>query len=396
MGMRMTELPAGTVTLIFTDIEGSTRLLASLGSRYEAVLGDHRKLLRDAFASHGGIEVDTQGDAFFYAFAKAHDALKAAVKGQRALASHPWPDDGALRVRMGIHTGEPTVTEEGYVGGDVHLGARLCAAAWGEQILVSDATARLLSQLPDASLLDLEEHTLKDIEHPARLHQVIAPGLRADFPPPRTASSHPTNLPPTLDPLVGRAEDIAELSSLLSLSEVRVVTLTGPGGVGKTRLALAVGQELLSSSSDGVFFVDLSALSDPAWVSGAIAGALGLRESPGRSLTDTLSDYLASRHTLIEGDVAEGVAALKQQAGPELQVHGSWNLLQTLLTANLIDEFHLLVFPVVVGSGKRLFDDGTVPSGLKLVESMVSTSGVMICRYVSAGDIPIGSFGVEG
>jgi predicted ATPase/class 3 adenylate cyclase/Tfp pilus assembly protein PilF len=315
----MTELPAGTVTLVFTDIEGSTRLLASLGSRYEAVLGDHRKLLRDAFSSHGGIEVDTQGDAFFYAFAKAHDALRAAVKGQRALASHPWPNDAELRVRMGIHTGEPTVTAEGYVGSDVHLGARLCAAAWGEQILVSDASARLVADNEDASLRDLGEHTLKDIENPVSLYQVIVAGLRADFPPPRTASSHPTNLPPTLAPLVGRAEDISELTYLLSSSEVRVVTLTGPGGVGKTRLALAVGQELLSSFSDGVFFVDLSALSDPALVTGAIAGALGLRESPGRSLIDTVADYLASRQMLLILDNLEHLLA----AAPDISARVS-------------------------------------------------------------------------
>ena len=295
----MSKLPGGTVTLVFTDIEDSTRLLAFLGSRYEAGLADHRKLLRDAFSSHHGVEVDTQGDAFFYAFARAHDALAATVEAQHALDSHAWPDDAELRVRMGIHTGEPAVTAEGYVGGDVHLGARICAAAWGEQILLSDATARLLVDNQDASLRDLGEFSLKDIDVPVRLHQVIAPGIRADFPPPRTVLSHPTNLPPMLDALMGRAEDISELSSLLSSSEVRVVTLTGPGGVGKTRLSLTAGAELLSSFPDGVFFVDLSALSDPALVTGAIAGALGLRESSGRSLSETLADYIASRQMLL-------------------------------------------------------------------------------------------------
>ncbi|CAN5480645.1 hypothetical protein BH20ACT21_BH20ACT21_23380 [soil metagenome] len=295
----MIGLPAGTVTLVFTDIEGSTRLLSFLGSQYEAVLADHRKLLRAAFSSHHGVEVDTQGDAFLYAFGKAHDALAGALAAQRALASHPWPDDAELRVRMGIHTGEPTVTAEGYVGSDVHLGARICATAWGEQILLSDATAHLVADNQDASLRDLGEHTLKDIDTPVGLHQLVAPGLKADFPPARTAPSHPTNLPPTLDPFVGRAEDISELTSLLTSSEVRVVTLTGPGGVGKTRLSLAAGAELLPSFDDGVFFVDLSALSDPALVTGAIAAALGLRESPGRSLSETLTDYLASRQVLL-------------------------------------------------------------------------------------------------
>ena len=294
----MAELPRGTVTFAFTDIEGSTRLLNSLGPAYQDALDTHRRLLREAF-SHGGVEVDTQGDAFFYAFARAHDALAAAIAAQRALASQPWPEDAELRVRIGIHTGEPTVTQEGYVGSDVHTGARICAAAWGAQILLSDASARLLADIKEASLHDLGEHSLKDIETPVRLHQVVAPGLRGDFPPPRTVSSHPTNLPPTLTPLVGRADDLAALLSLLASPEVRVVTLTGPGGVGKTRLALATGAELLSSFVDGVFFVDLSALSDPSLVVGAIAAALGLRESPGRSLTETVSDYLASRQALL-------------------------------------------------------------------------------------------------
>ena len=295
----MAELPGGTVSLLFTDIEASTRLLRTLGDAYEGALATHCGLLREAFSAHEGAEVDTQGDAFFYAFARAHDALAGAIQGQRALVSHPWPAGAELRVRMGVHTGEPTVTAEGYVGGDVHLGARICAAAWGEQILVSDASARLVAQLPDASLRDLGEHSLKDIKHPVRLHQVVAPGLRHDFPPPRTASSHPTNLPPTLSPLVGRAEDITELVSLLASPDSRIVTLTGPGGVGKTRVALSAGAETLHSFDDGVFFVDLSALADPALVVGAIATTIGLRESPGRTLTESLSDYLASRHMLL-------------------------------------------------------------------------------------------------
>jgi len=194
----MAELPGGTITLLFTDIEASTRLLHTLGDAYEDALAIHRGLLREAFSAHDGAEVDTQGDAFFYAFARAHDALAGAIQGQRALVSHPWPAGAELRVRMGVHTGEPTVTQEGYVGADVHLGARICASAWGEQIVVSDTTSRLVARLPDASLRDLGEHSLKDIEVPVRLHQVVAPGLRHDFPPPRTTSSHPTNLPPTL------------------------------------------------------------------------------------------------------------------------------------------------------------------------------------------------------
>ena len=193
----MTELPLGNVTLVFTDIEGSTRLLASLGSPYEAVLADHRRLLRAAFSSHEGIEVDTQGDAFFYAFAKAHDAVTAAAEAQRALDSHDFSPGVELRVRMGIHSGEPTVTQEGHVGADVHLGARICAAAWGAQIVVSSATAGLLSSgLEDVTLRSLGDHALKDIEKRVELYQVVAPGLTEDFPALRTEAPIPPTCPP--------------------------------------------------------------------------------------------------------------------------------------------------------------------------------------------------------
>ena len=201
----MAELPSGTVTLVFTDIEGSTRLLTSLGVRYEAVLADHRRLLRDAFSSHGGIEVDTQGDALFYAFAKAHDAVTAAVEAQQALSSHDFCPGVELRVRMGIHSGEPTVTEEGYVGPDVHVAARICAAAWGAQIVVSSASAGLLSSGPkDVTLRSLGHHSLKDIDERVELFQVVAPGLTEDFPALRTKGTHPTNLPPRPKPAVQR------------------------------------------------------------------------------------------------------------------------------------------------------------------------------------------------
>jgi class 3 adenylate cyclase len=196
----MTELPHGTVTFVFTDIEGSTRLLHTLGDRYRDALVQHRTILRDAFTSHGGVEVDTQGDAFFVAFPTPQGALRAAIEAQSALAHHPWPGQIEVRVRMGIHTGTPEVSEQGYVGSDVHLGARICAVAWGGQILVSSATANLISSgADDISLRPLGAHTLKDIDEQVELFQVLAPGLRADFPPPRSTGSHPTNLPPTLD-----------------------------------------------------------------------------------------------------------------------------------------------------------------------------------------------------
>ena len=304
----MVELPSGTVTLVFTDIEGSTRLLASLGSRYEAVLAEHRRLLRAAFQSHAGIEVDTQGDALFYAFAKAHDAVTAAVAAQRALASHDFGEGVELKVRMGIHTGEPTVTEEGYVGPDVHLGARISAVAWGAQIVVSSATAGLLSPgLEDVTLRSLGDHALKDIDKRVELFQVMAPGLIEDFPALRTKGTHPTNLPPRLASLIGREQDLAALKELLASPETSVVTVVGPGGTGKTSLAAALGAQLLSKFPNGVFFVDLSALNDPALVIPALAHTLALKETPGRTLQQSLSAHLSSKDMLVILDNFEQV-----------------------------------------------------------------------------------------
>ncbi|CAN5480701.1 hypothetical protein BH20ACT21_BH20ACT21_23390 [soil metagenome] len=304
----MTDLPTGTVTLLFTDIEGSTRLLHTLGARYRDALEQHRTILRDAFTSHGGVEVDTQGDAFFVAFPTPRGALLATIRGQRALVEQPWPPGGELRVRMGMHTGTPEVTEEGYVGSDVHLGARICAAAWGGQILVSPTTAAHVStSSDDISLRSLGAHALQDIDERVELYQVIGPGLRADFPPPRTAGSHPTNLPPRLPPLIGRDTDIATVTELLGRDAVSLVTLVGPGGTGKTRLALATGAELLSSFPNGVFFVDLSATTDASLVVSAIAQTLSLRESPGRSLQETLTDHLSSKQLLLIVDNLEQV-----------------------------------------------------------------------------------------
>ena len=306
--MCMRQLPKGTVTFVFTDIEGSTRLLHTLGDRYRQALEQHRAILRAAFTSHGGVEVDTQGDSFFVAFSTPRGALLAAIRGQRALAEHPWPQGGELRVRMGIHTGTPEVTEEGYVGSDVHLGARICAAAWGGQILLSPTTAAHVStSSDDISLRSLGAHALKDIDERIELFLIIGPGLRADFPPLRTTGSHPTNLPPRLQPLIGRDTELAALTELLARDDVSLVTLVGPGGTGKTRLALASGAELVSSFADGVFFVDLSALADPALVIGAIAQTLSLRETPGRSLADRLTDHLSSKQTLLILDNLEQV-----------------------------------------------------------------------------------------
>src|SRR5947208_1223970 len=254
------ELPSGTVTFLFTDVEGSTRLLQEYGAGYADLLAEHRRALRDAFAVHSGVEVDTQGDAFFVAFRTAADAVAAADDGRQALEGSP------IRVRMGIHTGEPIVTDEGYVGIDVHRAARIAAAAHGGQIILSETTRGLLDSA--APVRKLGEHRLKDLLEAERLYQVG----EGDFPPLRTLDA--TNLPIASSALLGREHELEELVALLS-NGTRLLTITGPGGTGKTRLALQVAAELVGTLNDGVFWVPLVGLSDPELMSSAIAQAIG-------------------------------------------------------------------------------------------------------------------------
>jgi predicted ATPase len=258
----MSVLPQGTVTFLFTDVEGSTRLLHELGEGYAGALAEHRRVLRDAFTRHGGVEVDTQGDALFVAFAKASDALAGAAAGCEGLAGGP------IRVRMGVHTGEPVVTDEGYVGIDVHRAARIAAAGHGGQILVSQSTRDLVGAV---GLRDLGEHRLKDLLAPERIYQLGTD----DFPPLKTL--HTTNLPVAANPLVGREREVADLMHMLS-DGARIVTLTGPGGSGKTRLGLQVAAELSDGFPSGVFFVPLADVQSADLVEGTIASTVGVRD----------------------------------------------------------------------------------------------------------------------
>jgi predicted ATPase/class 3 adenylate cyclase len=307
-------LPTGTVSLLFTDIEGSTRLLQTLGERYGEALAEHRRLLRAAFRDHHGCEVDTQGDAFFYAFPRAQDAVAGAVATQQALASHAWPEGLPLRVRMGIHTGEPTATGEGYVGIDVHRAARVMSAGHGGQVLLTQSTRDLLAEeLSDAvSLRDLGEHRLTDLTHPQRLYQLLISGLENDFPALKTLEARPTNLPTQLTALVGREQQVTEAVTLVRREDVRLVTLTGAGGTGKTRLSLQVAAELLADFEDGVFFVDLATITDPHLLVPTVAQTLSVRENPGQSLSETLKDYLRDKHLLLALDNFEQLL----KAGP--------------------------------------------------------------------------------
>jgi predicted ATPase/class 3 adenylate cyclase len=292
------DLPSGTVTFLFTDVEGSTKLLHELGAgAYAAALAEHRRLIREACTANGGVEVDTQGDAFFFAFPTAPGALAAAGEMTEALTSGP------IRVRLGLHTGTPLLTDEGYVGDDVHFAARVAASGHGGQILVSYATAALVSPSgsePQAlSLLDLGEHRLKDIEGAVAIFQLG----EGSFPPLKTISN--TNLPRPASSFVGRERELEEVLARIK-GGARLATLTGPGGSGKTRLAIEAAASLVSEYMAGVFWIGLAALRDPSLVTETIAQTIGAK--------DGLAEHIAEREMLLLLDNLEQVI----EAAPEL------------------------------------------------------------------------------
>jgi predicted ATPase/class 3 adenylate cyclase len=321
----MGELPTGTVTFLFTDIEGSTRLLQALGEGWKTVLEKHNGLLRGSIRDAGGIEIRTEGDSFFAVFRTALAAVAATATAQRALAAHRWPPEAPVRVRMGMHTGEGTVGGDSYVGLDVHRAARIAAAGHGGQVLLSSATSELArASLPQGlGLQDLGQHRLKDLARPERIFQLTIEGLPAEFPPIRSLET-PSNLPIQRTSFVGRAREVARVKELLG--STRLLTLTGPGGSGKTRLAVQAARELLTDYPDGVFFVELAPISDPRLVPSTIADSVGARTEGVRPVMDTLRDHLRDRQMLLVADnfeqVVEGatVTADLLIAAPRLQI----------------------------------------------------------------------------
>jgi class 3 adenylate cyclase len=309
---RRSDLPGGTVTLVFTDIEGSTQLLRRLGPDYARVQEEHHRLLRETIERFDGREVDTQGDAFFIAFRSAHDAVNAAGEIHRGLAAHPWPAGVDVRVRIGAHTGQPERRAEGYVGIDVVQGARICAVAHGGQTVVSEVTRDLVAKA-GIETIDLGTYALKDFPVGLRLFQPLGAGLGRDFPPLRTL--HATNLPAIPTPLVGRARELELVSDLLRRPGTRVITLAGTGGAGKSRLALEVARRALREFPDGVYLVRLAQISDPRLVLAEIGRVLGIGDESSRPRLDVIADALRGKRVLLLMDNFEHVATAARDLG---------------------------------------------------------------------------------
>ena len=328
------DLPTGTVTLLFTDIEGSTRLLRDLGAvAYAQALAEHRRILRAAFTAHGGVEVDTQGDAFFVAFPSSQGAVRAAAEALEGLAT------SLTRVRMGIHTGTPYLGEEGYVGTDVHRAARIAACGHGQQVLLSSATAAITGT---AGLRDLGLHRLKDLSAPERIYQLGT----AEFPPLKTL--YQTNLPVPSTPFLGRETELGQLRDLLAQDSVRVLTLTGPGGTGKTRLALQSAGALSDAYAHGVWWVPLAPLRDPQLVLETVAHVLGAKTG--------LAEHIADRSMLLLLDNFEHVV---EAAADVAALLASCPNLDVLVTSreplHITGEQQYPVAPLVHEEGLALF-----------------------------------------
>jgi len=320
-------LPTGTVTFLFTDIEGSTRLMQELGERYVPLQVVHHELLRNAFRTNDGRELRTEGDSFFCVFASAVDACQAAATAQRSFAEHPWPKGGALRVRIGLHTGEAPLMGEEYIGLDVHHAARIAGAAYGGQVLVSEATQALVDgSLPsELTLRDLGTHRLRDLARTEHLFQLVVNGVPDIFPALRTVDGTPNNLPTQLTSFVGRGEMVARAKHVLE--GCRLMTLTGPGGIGKTRLSLQVAAETFDQFPDGVYFVPLSAVRDPDVIPSVIAQSLSLGLTGNKMPLDAVKEHLLDRKVLLVMDNFEqllpdaaGLPASLLQASPKLKV----------------------------------------------------------------------------
>lgn len=331
----MPELPSGTVTFLFTDIEGSTRLWERDRAAMRAAVDRHLVLLDRAIAAHNGVLFKTVGDAVQAAFPTAPDAVAAALAGQRSLLAEEWDTPEPLRLRMALHAGDAIPDDDGdYLAAPLNRLSRLLAIGHGGQVLLSQAVQQLARDHlpPDAALRDLGGHRLRDLLEPERVFQLLHPGLPAEFPPLRSLGARPNNLPPQPTPFLGRETAVREVADLLRRPDVRLLTLTGPGGSGKTRLALQAAADCLDDFTDGVFFVALAPLTDPGLMPSAIAAALGVREEGGRSLADRLQEFLAARQMLL---VLDNFEHLTEAASLVADLLGSAASLKVLATSRV-------------------------------------------------------------
>src|SRR5712691_2463659 len=343
----MPALPSGTVTFLFTDVEGSTRLLERHPEAYRTAITQHHTILCEAVEQNHGAVFETLGDAVYAAFASPRDAVAAAVRAQQDLHAASWGDVGSLRVRMGLHTGEVERQGDHYFGAALYRCGRLTDAAHGGQVLLSSATAELVREaLPAAAdLRDLGDHRLKDLQRPQRVFQLVAPGLAVDFPALRTLESFRNNLPVQPTPVIGRRREVIAGRGLLQLPESRLVTLTGPGGVGKTRLALQIAADVLREFPDGTFFVDLAPVISADLVIPSIAKTLSVQEAANRPILDGLKEFLRDRQLLLVLDNFEHVLASAAQVADLLSTCPRLKALVTSREALHLSGEHQLPVP---------------------------------------------------
>jgi predicted ATPase/class 3 adenylate cyclase len=371
-------LPGGTVTLVFADVEGSTRLLHALGEGYTAVRRRMKELVREAAARWNGHEVDWAGDGAFLVFSGAREAVAAAAQIQSAIAAEPWPSDGVLRVRIGIHTGEPERVDQGYIGVDVHVAARICAAGHGDQIVVSQATRDVAGDEPASGLSfrPLGRHRLKDVPEPQQLFQLAGAGLVADFAPLRTLAG--ATLPTLHHRLVGRGADLSAVQSLLAREEVRLVTITGPGGAGKSRLALEVAGA--AAVHRPVHLVGLAPITDTELMAAAMARAIGVRESPGRTMLESIAESLHETSALLLLDNLEHLPGAAEHVRAVLDAVPDAQLLVTSrVPLRLAAERVVPLAPLPMDDASTLFAELAAARGVVLREDTLR-SVEEICR----------------
>lgn len=351
------DLPTGTVTFLRTDVQGSMALARSLGERWDELNRRHLALIGQAVSDHGGTVIRTEGDALFAVFPEAVAAVEAAAEAQRALTTEPWPDDATIRVRIGLHTGEAHRSGDDYGGFDINRAARVAAVGHGGQVVLSETTAALVvDALPDGtSLRDLGRHVLKDVPRAERLSQLDIAGLPNDFPPLRSSAEGRGNLPDRLTSFVGRDQELADLVELVG--DARLVTLTGPGGIGKTSLAIEAARLLEPGFQDGAWFVSLAALDGPDQVRAAIAHGIGIFDGPERSAAQALVAFVADRALVLVLDNMEHLLAAADEVAAVVRASPASRVLVTSRAPlRIVGEHEVPVAPLV-DDGIALFTD---------------------------------------